>query len=286
MSRLSLSVLQAAALAAVFAASCVNKTTDDDDDNDNDNNAATGGSGDDGTGGKDATGGTSGETGGSGWTAPEGANECPTPTTALITDFTLAEDATSTTEASWGDFTTTFSGGTLVYPDSVTSDVSDNNWHLSGTVEDYTGFGFYFSVPAGGCGLIDASAFKGFSFKVSGTLPSGRSLKMWVATAATAVSYDWYTAHDITDKDPGFGRCQPQSDNEYDGTCKNGEAAVPVTDTEETVTLKWADFVGGKPESTPNTKEITSFGFYVSWSGADDSPYEFDITFDDLSFLE
>jgi hypothetical protein len=78
-------------------------------------------------------------------------------------------------------------------------------WHVSGEVADYTGFGFYFSVPSGSCGLIDASAFDGLSFTVSGTLPEGRALTMWVSTASTTVSTAWYLAHDITDKDPGFG---------------------------------------------------------------------------------
>jgi hypothetical protein len=279
MCRLGINVLQAAALVAVLAASCVNKTTDDDDD------TATGGSKNDGTGGETSTGGSSDETGGSGANVPEGATKCPTPTTALITDFTPAADATDTTEITWGDFTTTFSGGTLVYPDTVTSDVSENAWHVSGEVEDYTGFGFYFSVPSGGCGLIDASAFKGFSFSLKGTLPEGRTLTMWVSTAANTISYDWFKAHDI-DEDPGFGTCQPQSDNQYDGTCQNGQVEVPVTDSAKTVTLKWSDFVGGKPIATVNPEEITRFGFFVSWRGADDTAYDFDITFDDLSFLE
>ena len=280
MSRLSSNVLQAAALAAVLAASCVNKTADDDD-----TGPATGGSKDDGTGGESSTGGTDDETGGSG-SVPDGAVECPTPTTALITDFTPAEDSTDTEQVTWGDFTTTFSGGSLVYPDSITSDVSNNEWHVSGTVDDYTGFGFYFSVPTGKCGLIDASAFKGFSVEVSGTLPSGKKLMMWVATADTSVSYKWYKDNGI-DKDPGFGRCNPaSSDNEYDGTCKNAEAEVPLSDSAKTVTLKWSDFTGGKPETTVDPEEITGFGFYVTWAGDSDTPYDFDITFDDLSFLE
>ena len=108
---------------------------------------------------------------------------------------------------------------------------------------------------------------------------------MWVGTAGTSVSYDWYKAHDV-DKDPGFGRCQPASDNEYDGTCKNAETEVPLSDSAKTVTLKWSDFVGGKPETTVNPKEITGFGFFVSWGGESDTAYDFDITFDDLSFLE
>ncbi len=283
--------LLAAIAATTLVVSCV--TEDDPDEggaggddsgaggSDTGGTAATGGADD---GGAAATGGA-GEAG-TGGTAPEGAVECPDPTTALITDFTLAADATETAQITWGDFTDTFSGGTLVYPDTLGSDMTSGAWHVSGEVADYTGFGFYFSVPSGSCGLIDASAFDGLSFTVSGTLPEGRALTMWVSTASTTVSTAWYLAHDITDKDPGFGRCEPASDNEYDGTCDNAKAAVPVTETPTTVALEWTDFTGGKPAGALNPAEITGFGFFFTWGGSTDTAYEVDVTIDDLSFIE
>jgi hypothetical protein len=108
---------------------------------------------------------------------------------------------------------------------------------------------------------------------------------MWVGTAATSVSDAWYAAHDIA-RAPGFGRCQPASDNEYDGTCAPAEAEVPLSNTPMLVSLPWSDFTGGRPEGTPNAEEITGFGFYVTWGGDSDTPYEMDITLDDLSFME
>lgn len=284
--------LLAAIAATTLAMSCV---TEDDPDEGGTGGSDSGAGGSD-TGGTSATGGADDggaatATGGSGedstgGAAPEGAVECPDPSAALITDFTLAADATETAQITWGDFTDTFSGGTLVYPDTLGSDMTSGAWHVSGEVADYTGFGFYFSVPSGSCGLIDASAFSGLSFTVSGTLPAGRALTMWVSTATTTVSTDWYLAHDITDKEPGFGRCEPASDNEYDGTCDNAKAEVPLSATPETVSLTWADFTGGKPAGALNPAEITGFGFFFTWGGASDTPYEVDVTLDDLSFLE
>jgi hypothetical protein len=277
----------AAAIAVVATAvSCVaeesSETGDEGDDGSGGQTAETGGASSGGTpsegnGGSEATGGTQGA---------DGAVACPTPTQALITDFTMAEDATDTEQITFGDFTTTFSGGTFVYPDTLTSDVTDGAWHVTGTVEDYTGLGFYFSVPSGKCGLVDVSAFNGISMTVSGTLPEGRSLKMWLGTAANTVSTAWYDAHAITGKDPGFGRCEPASDNEYDGTCGNAEALVDVSEFPTTVSLSWADFTGGTPETTPNLAEVTAFGFYVTWGGATDTPYEMDLTIDDLTFID
>ncbi len=271
--------LVAALAVTTLAASCV---TEDDPDEGGTGGSSSGGT--TATGGGAATGG-SGEDG-TGGAAPEGAVACPDPTAALITDFTLAEDATETAQITWGDFTDTFSGGTLVYPDSLGSDMTSGAWHVSGEVADYTGFGFYFSVPSGSCGLIDASAFSGLSFTVSGTLPEGRALTMWVSTAATTVSTDWYLAHDITDKEPGFGRCEPAGDNEYDGTCDNAKAEIPVSASATTVSLDWTDFTGGKPAGALNPAEITGFGFFFTWGGDADAAYEVDVTVDDLSFIE
>jgi hypothetical protein len=88
-----------------------------------------------GTGGAVGTGGGSTGTGG---TSAGSGILCPV-LQALITDFTYAGTADTTQVR----FTNLGGGGEYVYPFSggsypLTSDVTQNNWHISGTIGDYS----------------------------------------------------------------------------------------------------------------------------------------------------
>jgi hypothetical protein len=244
----------------------------------------TAGSGNAGSGGSSSvnTAGTSG-------TLPLAA-ACPTPNTLRIMDFTYAAvdagGAAAPTEATFGDFKTTFSGGTYIYPDSasalppaLTSDITHSNWHISGTVGTYSGFGLYWNA----CALLDASAFKGISMIISGNIPAN-TLYMSVDTAEDEVATAWYVANKITPANAGaFGTCVPIS-NQYDGTCTTPSKVIPVTATPTTVAILWADLTGGKPQASVTPDKLTSISFYFSYSFGT-APYPVDITIDDLSFV-
>jgi hypothetical protein len=265
-----------------------------------------------GTGGSSgaSTGGTSGNTGGgsatggSGGIADNGAFPCAPPV-QMITDFTYMDTAMSTENASFGDYTTTFSGGTFVYPSMGTyplkSDVTKGNWHITGSVGDYSGVGLFFSgvnpatAAVGGCGKVDASAFKGIQFTISGSVAMGNTVTLNVGTAGDDVASAWLNAHKANatdpDKAPSYGRCMPVGttpNSQYDGTCGAPMKAVQVGATPTVVKVMWADLIGGKPEPTVNPKEIT----FVSWVlpppagvGASPTPYDVDLTIDDLQFI-
>jgi len=238
------------------------------------------------TGGATASGGTVAT---SAATTSTGAIACFPLTSALITDFTYSAatvPATSTSEVTFGDFTTTFSGGTTSWPSAtLTSDVTASNWHLSGQIADYTGFGLYLNAKGGACSLVDASGYSGISFKISGdALPTGRTLTMQVGTAADQISSAWLVAAGDTNVTPNFGRCTPASANRYDGSCGTPSVAIPITSTPTVVTVKWADLVGGKPATTVNPAEITSISWFFAWGGATDTAYPVNITIDDLAF--
>ncbi|HWA75802.1 MAG TPA: hypothetical protein VG937_25875 [Polyangiaceae bacterium] len=261
-----------------------------------------------GTGGSSGnTGGTSGNTGGgsatggSGGVNANGAFPCAPPM-QMITDFTYLETATSTENASFGDFTTTFSGGTFIYPTTGTyplkSDVTKGNWHITGSVGDYSGVGLFFSgvnpatAAVGGCGKVDASAFKGIQFTISGSVAMGNTVSLNVGTAGDDVASAWLNAHKANatdpDKDPNYGRCMPAGASQYDGTCGAPMKAIPVTSTPTVVKVLWSELIGGKPEPTVNPKEIT----FVSWVlpppagvGTSPTPYDVDLTIDDLQFI-
>lgn len=251
------------------------------------------------TGGTGNSGGGS-ATGGSGGASANGAFSCAPPV-QMITDFTYMADAKTDT-ASFGDYTTTFSGGTFIYPTTgtypLTSDVTKGNWHLTGTVGDYSGMGLFFSGvnPAnsmtGGCGKVDASAFKGVQFTISGSVPMGNSVIFTVGTAADDVASDWLNAHKANatdaDKEPNFGRCMPAGTNQYDGTCGSPTFSVAVTAAPTIVKVMWSDLTGGKPQAGVTPSEIT----FMSWVlptpagvGASPTTYAVDLTIDDLQFI-
>src|SRR4029079_4087108 len=84
-----------------------------------------------------------------------------------IQDFTSLSGAAANV-----DFNGAMAGGTFIYPDAgmesdlkgLASDVSGGNWHITGLVKKYAGFGIYLT-----CKKADMSAYGGLSFDVQGT---------------------------------------------------------------------------------------------------------------------
>jgi hypothetical protein len=250
---------------------CVS-SSDDTKPSNNGGNAATAGSG---TGGSTAGSGNNGT----------GA-QCPKPTQALISDFTAPEAGLSDAgDITFGDFTNTLSGGTYIYPNTaLTSDMSGGNWHVSGTVGDYSGLGLYIK----GCAVIDASAYRGISFTISGTInsPAPNTLTMDISIVADTVATSWYTTYDATVPDPNLGTCVPKSNNQYDGTCGDPQKLITISSNPTTVTVLWEELTGGKPAANVDPATITHIGWFFPWTGAGQAPYTVDITMDDLKFVE
>jgi hypothetical protein len=219
--------------------------------------------------------------------------ECPKPATALITDFTYdtTNAATTTATVHFGD-STTLGGGEFVYPTAgdyaVTSDVTASSWHISGNLGDYSGFGLYFD----NCTRVDASAYQGIQFTISGSVPSGDKVTMTIPTLNNTVAWSWLKDHggmppaDSTSTPPG--RCIPKttdpSATQYSQTdCKAAEKAIPVTATPTVVKVMWTDLVGGSPEPNVTPTDITAIAWY--FPAPNGVPYMADITIDDLSFI-
>ncbi len=243
--------------------------------------------------------------------------DCPSPTQALMTDFTpvvppiaagdagadAAADATApvaTATGSWGDYTAQFSGSTWSYPVAgatypVLSDYSDGNWHISGDVGDYSGFGVTFGLNPSGCTLVDASEFDGISFTIRGSVPSpmGSNVQFNVSTAQNEITHVWLNQNAMPLPNPPVvpnkGRCVPTA-NQYDNTCGAPRVMVPVTADETTITVLWAELTGGTPAPTVNPEEITGFSWnFIPPLGAGtatSTPYPGDIRIDNLSFVD
>lgn len=250
--------------------------------------------------------GTGGNAGGTGGVRSDPAfgvaTECPALQQALITDFTPVAaaadagvaDAGAPANVTFGDFTTTLSGGLFTYPNAagdpyaVNSDVSTSEWHVSGNVGNYSGFGLFFT----GCNRIDASNYAGISFTIRGNVAMSGNVTFSVGTSADDISFLWLNSQPTPPSPlaaPNSGRCVPAM-SQYDGTCATPSFSVPVPATETLVEVRWADLTGGVPSATPNPEEITDIRWILPTpAGAGTTtpvPYAADVYIDDLSFIE
>jgi alpha-L-fucosidase len=206
---------------------------------------------------------------------------CPLPATPLITDFTYAPPDGGTADTTRVPFggNGSLAGSEYVYPAAITSDVSLSAWHITGTVGTYSGFGLYFDS----CNRVDASKYKGISFKISGSMGDNQ-LTLGVATLNDSMASGWINTHGGNSTDPG--RCIPTSGTgQYsEQGCSTPTKTIPVTSSETVVNVLWSDFAGGAPEASVLTPaEITSISWTLPWSGG--TPYPVDIVIDDLSFI-
>jgi hypothetical protein len=183
-------------------------------------------------------------------------------------------------------------GGEYIYPDSgkylITSDVAQNAWHISGNIGTYSGFGLYFD----NCTHVDASAYGGISFKISGSVAQGDTITMTIGTLADVIPSSWLDAGHGGDGTVKPGRCIPASGatTQYDqSTCVNATKVVPVTDTPTTQAIMWDQFSGGKPEMSVTASDIVTiaWAFPAPPGAGGDNPttYAADIVIDDLAFI-
>ena len=214
---------------------------------------------------------------------PAAGLECPALSRPTISDFTFGPGGSTSTTSFGAD--AAFSGGTFFYPDAataLTSDLTDNHWHLTGSVSTLSGFGLFLSD----CRPLDASAYGGIAFRLWGRIEPPGSLVFFVGSAAHQVSSTWLNANklDPTDADepPNAGRCIPLAQR-FDNTCREPRIGLPVTDIPTLIQVQWRDLVDGCPETSVNPTELTSIAWYFPPSSED---YAIDIHLDDLRFAE
>lgn len=275
---------------------------------------ATGGAAANPTGGAATdAGGAGNATGGAATTSTGGSTttDCNAPVTtlctgtappaALISDFSIPASATAPTV--FGTYGQSVYGGTFIYPANVaspgpcdtvsnyplTQTVTGGNWNVQGTVGTYSGLGLWWNCNTGttttpayaGSCVIDASAYTGISFTVSGTIgpvSTGTGtvgLTMQVSTPSTMAPKT-----DSAGNPKNCGTCTA-------ATCGTN-VTVPVTATATTITMTWAQL----GVTTPNEIATISFAFTDPCSlnnGYQTSPctattYPVNITIDDLQF--
>lgn len=267
-----------------------------------------------GAAGTTATAGTTGSMGGSGgnYVLVDGTLCLPPAASGLITDFTyVAPDGGASSDAAatdggaaavadqihFGDDTTALSGGEFYYPNAAStatpamyhlvSDVTGSNWHISGTVGDYSGLGFYFDS----CSKIDASAFKGLSFTIGGTV-QGQAVTVEIDTLNDTIAASWLNTHMGTADPTAAGHCipGPTAVNQYaQSDCVEPTKVVQVPATPGTVSLMWSDFTTGKPEAAVTPSQILAIRFIFPNPVGVATPsvvsYPLDVTIDNIAFI-
>jgi hypothetical protein len=257
--------------------------------------AATAGSGGTSTTGGTATGGTGGVD-----CNPPKAHQCTgtAPTSALISDFTAPDAGSPTVFGGWGQ---SIFGGTYVYPANptnpsdpcaaaapqfpLTQDWVGNGWHITGQVGTYSGGGLWWGCNTGTTAspvnttcTIDASAYTGISFTVSGNPgPVVGDAGLGAISVSVGDPSTTKPSMDSAGNPKDCGTCTAS-------TC-GSSVQVPVGSTPTTVTLTWAQL----GVTTPNAITQISFSLTVppnmNWTtGISSSPYAVDITVDDLRF--
>jgi len=257
-----------------------------------------------GTTGTAGTVGSAGTTGGGGSTGTAGtgggAINC-TVAAATAADVNILDwtGASGTTAPTFGNYMPgTYGGGTFEYPGPTQGSPCDptmhlcpnfdgQNWHITGRVHDYSGFGLYLTSKT------DASMFTGLSFDIQGTFTATGAGDGGVAAASVTMlvtdsPHEVDSAHTANSR-MTCGTCAPANGNEYDGTCTVPSKVITLTATATPTTVKWTDLTGGRrPPSftgeSPNPSQITAIGFSVPWNGAGSAEYNVDITIDNLKY--
>ncbi len=176
------------------------------------------------------------------------------------------------------------SGGGSVWG-GLTSEIVDGAWHISGTVNDYAGFDLYLDD----CAVINASAYKGISFSLSGSAANRATpIALGISTTDTTPSPAWLIAQgDTMAKPTDPGTCTPIAGNSryYHPGCSDPTKSIAVPTAPTTINVLWTDMTGGEPDASPNPAHITAIYFNLEWMGAASTPYSADLTLDDLAFI-
>ena len=255
-----------------------------------------GGSNSTGTAGATGTAGSTGTAGTTGTGGSSATKDC-TVGTATAADATILDFnsvmAGSAQAAFGGYMPGTYGGGTFIYPDAgmeadlmgLSNTFDGMNWHITGLVKKYAGFGLYLaSTPS------DLSMFAGISFDIKGTVTpvggDGGAASAQVTMTVVDVPHEVDSAHTMNGR-MTCGTCAPAS--EYDGTCAAGSKVIPLTGTVATHMVPWIDLTGGRrpPNFTgesPNPAQITGISWVLPWSETA-APYTVDITVDNIKFM-
>jgi hypothetical protein len=208
------------------------------------------------------------------------------PSSSIISTF---DGASPTAFDAWG--TAPLVGGTFVFPACgaappeptypLFEDYSANNWNITGTVGTFSGFGVWWVVqngpangyPTYGVGMIDASAYAGIQFDVSGNPGPLGAITLAVLSANQQSS-----ASDPSR--PSCGACNPDA-----GVCDVAvtSSVAGFTGTTKTVRIRWSDLSSTRGLALDPAK-LVGITWAFPWIQGG-TPYPVDVTIDNLQFI-
>jgi hypothetical protein len=209
------------------------------------------------------------------------------PPSALISDFSLSNGATA--PSAFGPWGQSVSGGTYVYPAvaspadpcasvsayPMTESFTNGVWNVTGTVGTYAGMGIWWICNAAGSSygscLLDASAYTGISFKISGDAGPKGTMRLNVGTPSTTK-----LVLDSAGNPKNCGNCATDS-------CAT-TVAIPVTSTATTVSLTWAELGVTEPDAIGTLLFMLSDPCNYSTGTCVPTPYSANVSIDDLQF--
>lgn len=223
---------------------------------------------------------------------PEGFPACG-PVSKVISDF--ASGSWADGGVTYGVAGKSFSGKIVAYGKGVTADTSGDDFHVSGTVAGTSaGLQAYFDNLC----VADATAYKGLSFAVSGTIGDAapnKTITFWVGTVEDSVTSAWLATLDAGTLGSSLastpGTCTPTSgDRVIHPGCRNPVYTLNLTSPEkQTVRVKWEDFTNGQPNVTAAPGRLTLIGWRLPSPTSTDAgvtSFPVDIHIDDLQFIE
>jgi hypothetical protein len=249
----------------------------DDDDSSNAGSSSGGsasGSTNGGTAGTTAGSANGGSGGATGGTAGSSTFSCTgvIPPSTDITNFT---DLMPTSAPMWGATPAigAFYGGLFGYggPGAIpTTDVSNDDLHVTGSVKDFSGFGLYVSYCA------DASQFDGVRFKISSA--GGKTKSVLFAVQTNINLYP--------DPMAMKGECTATPANKFIDCVPPGYTVANIGSEPQVVEVTWDKLAGGKPATSATTlgKDIVGFQWSFPWATGM-MPYDVDVTVDDVEFI-
>jgi len=208
--------------------------------------------------------------------APSGpaqvCNRTPAPGDGVLVDFGTYTPRTATGGGAWGDMGLgQITGGTSVYSidtaSALTIVVENGELALSATMAPamaFTGLVLWFAP------CVDASAFSGLTFPISGDL-GGASL---LVKAQTSPDYP-------VDVSNSKGKCEyPREETKFT-TCQQPTATITAL-TENPVALEWAEFINGVPVAAVEPAELLGFELQFACNTGDCA---FDVSVGDVQFI-
>jgi hypothetical protein len=182
-----------------------------------------------------------------------------------ITDFSDNDPTGRWVNASFGGGEYVYGGSSDAGMDLAGSvDLAAHNFHVAGRVTTYSGFGLYFDE------CIDASLYRGISFKLTGTTGGGAIRLVPIVNEDTPI-----------DPVAMIGACSYANEQTKFTECINPGATVTASGV---ITVLWSELTGGRPRANVDPAQIDGLLWALVWAPGLAS-YAVDLTLDDVAFV-